>query len=63
MKAEKECERKNERANKQVSKNNKKTGFSQTKNNISNFSLKNKETQIRDKPKHREEAKQKVKLT
>ena len=45
MKAEKECERKNERANKQVSKNNKKTGFSKTKNNISDLSLKKKETE------------------
>ena len=45
MKAEKECERKKERANKQVSKNNKKTGFSKTKNNISDLSLKKKETE------------------
>ena len=45
MKAENECERKNERANKQVSKNNKKTGFSKTKNNISDLSLKKKETE------------------
>ena len=57
MKAENECERKNESANKQVSKNNKKTGFSQTKNNISNFSLKNKGNRIKDKPKQRDEAK------
>ena len=45
MKAEKECERKNERANKQVSKNNKKTGFSKTKDSISDLSLKTKETE------------------
>ena len=45
MKAEKECERKNERANEQVSKNNKKTGFSKTKNNISDFSLNTNETE------------------
>ena len=53
MKAEKECERKNERANKQLSKNNKKTGFGKTKNNISDlnkFDL-NEGNRITDEPK------------
>ena len=43
-------------------KDGKKTGFSKTKNKYKWFKKKKKETQIRDKPKHGEEAKQELKL-
>ena len=59
--AEKECKRKNERGNEQVRKKSKNTGFSKTKEKYTGFFFFLKETQIRDKPKHGEEAKQEVK--
>ena len=65
MKAEKECKRKNERGNEQVRKKAKIQASARRKTNIRDLKKKKKkkETQIRDKPKHGEEAKQEVKLT
>ena len=60
--AEKECKRKNERGHEQVRKKSKNTGFSKTKDKYTWFFFFKKETQIRDKPKHGEEAKQELKL-
>ena len=63
LKAEKECKRKNERGNEQVRKKTAKRRVSaKRKTNISDLKTKKKETQIRDKPKHGEEAKQELKL-
>ena len=58
MKAEKECKRKNDRGNEQVSKKSRETGVSKTKNKYKWFKKKKRKgTETRDKPKHGEEAK------